>query len=165
MTYKLYLSGSKNKVLKVFLKLERGKSQSHHADKFAGTANKKNCFTGKPPMCTAWLCQCVLYAALATFAKSALALVLRLPRVVAALATLPLSPISNPKLEIAVVMLIIPFFVNVSRKTSEHHNGFKGRSVFRDMHIFVFFTYTIYVVTIYLYNTIPIQSRGSIWKP
>ncbi|XP_073953546.1 store-operated calcium entry regulator STIMATE-like [Choristoneura fumiferana] len=68
---------------------------------------------GKPPMCTAWLCQCVLYAALATFAKSALALVLRQPRVAAALATLPLSPISNPKLEIAVVMLIIPFFVNI----------------------------------------------------
>ncbi|KAI8420030.1 hypothetical protein MSG28_008626 [Choristoneura fumiferana] len=47
---------------------------------------------------------CVLYAALATFAKSALALVLRQPRVAAALATLPLSPISNPKLEIAILI-------------------------------------------------------------
>lgn len=160
MTYKLYPSGSKNKVLKVFLKLERGKSQSHHADKVVGTANKKNCFTGKPPMCTAWLCQCVLYAALATFAKSALALVLRLPRVVAALATLPLSPISNPKLEIAVVMLIIPFFVNVSRKTSEHHMVSKADPFFV-ICTFLSFLPTLSMSSRYTY----VQSRDSIWKP
>ncbi|GBP22694.1 Store-operated calcium entry regulator STIMATE [Eumeta japonica] len=68
---------------------------------------------GKPPMFTAWLCQCVLYAALATFAKSVLALALRSPPVVEALSTLRLSPVSDPKLELAVVMLIIPFFVNI----------------------------------------------------
>ncbi|VVD03488.1 unnamed protein product [Leptidea sinapis] len=56
---------------------------------------------------------CVLYAALATFAKSILALVLRLPPVVAVLSTLRLSPVSDPRLELAVVMLIIPFFVNI----------------------------------------------------
>lgn len=65
-------------------------------------------------MPAAWLCQCVLYAALATFAKSILALVLRLPPVVAVLSKLRLSPVSDPRLELAVVMLIIPFFVNVS---------------------------------------------------
>ncbi|CAH1640191.1 unnamed protein product [Spodoptera littoralis] len=68
---------------------------------------------GKPPMCSAWICQCILYAALATFAKSVLALVLRLPPVVAVLSTLRLSPVSDPRLELAVVMLIIPFFVNI----------------------------------------------------
>ncbi|XP_026320536.1 store-operated calcium entry regulator STIMATE-like isoform X2 [Hyposmocoma kahamanoa] len=67
--------------------------------------------TGNP--CTAWLCQCVLYAALATFAKSMLALVLRLPPVVAVLSTLRLSPVSDQRIELAVVMLIIPFFVNI----------------------------------------------------
>lgn len=65
-------------------------------------------------MCSAWLCQGVLYAALATFAKSMLALVLQLPLVQAVLSTLRLSPVSDPRLELAVVMLIIPFFVNVS---------------------------------------------------
>ncbi|KAJ2948645.1 hypothetical protein O0L34_g7901 [Tuta absoluta] len=70
---------------------------------------------GKPPQCSAWLCQCVLYAALATFAKSALALVLRLPPVVAVLSTLRLSPspVSDPRVELAVVMLVIPFFMNI----------------------------------------------------
>lgn len=71
-------------------------------------------FPGKPPMCSAWICQCILYAALATFAKSLLALVLQQPLIVAVLSTLRISPVSDPKLEVAVVMLIIPFFVNVS---------------------------------------------------
>ncbi|XP_063830991.1 store-operated calcium entry regulator STIMATE-like [Ostrinia nubilalis] len=69
---------------------------------------------GKPPMCSAWICQCILYAALATFAKSVLALVLRLPIVVEVLSTLRLSPVTDARLELAVVLLIIPFFVNVS---------------------------------------------------
>lgn len=68
---------------------------------------------GKPAMCSAWICQCVLYAALATFAKSVLALVLRTPPLVAVLSKLRLSPVSDPKLELAVVMLVIPFFVNI----------------------------------------------------
>ncbi|KOB70904.1 Uncharacterized protein OBRU01_09469, partial [Operophtera brumata] len=46
--------------------------------------------------------RCILYAALATFAKSVLALVLRLPPVGAVLSTLRLSPVSDPRLELAV---------------------------------------------------------------
>lgn len=81
-------------------------------------------------MCAAWICQCILYAALATFAKSVLALVLRLPPVVAVLSTLRLSPVSDPRLELAVVMLIIPFFVNVSNLFHVVFNMMNGISVY-----------------------------------
>lgn len=68
---------------------------------------------GKPPSALAWLCQCVLYAAMAVLVKAGLALLLRLPPLARVLATARLSPVSDPRVELAVVMLIIPFFVNI----------------------------------------------------
>uniref|UniRef100_A0A8C6UXH5 STIM activating enhance n=1 Tax=Neogobius melanostomus TaxID=47308 RepID=A0A8C6UXH5_9GOBI len=64
---------------------------------------------GEPVQCTAWLGQCVLYILIMMFEKVLIMLVLLIPQW-KKLAVL--NPINNPELELAIVMLIVPFFVN-----------------------------------------------------
>nr|XP_046240487.1 store-operated calcium entry regulator STIMATE isoform X4 [Scatophagus argus] len=64
---------------------------------------------GEPVQCTAWLGQCILYILIMVFEKVLIMLVLLIPQW-KKLALL--NPIENPDLELAIVMLIVPFFVN-----------------------------------------------------
>uniref|UniRef100_A0A672HXQ0 STIM activating enhance n=1 Tax=Salarias fasciatus TaxID=181472 RepID=A0A672HXQ0_SALFA len=64
---------------------------------------------GEPVQCTAWLGQCILYILIMMFEKVLIMLVLLIPQW-KKLALL--NPIKNPDLELAIVMLIVPFFVN-----------------------------------------------------
>uniref|UniRef100_A0A8B9RX17 Transmembrane protein 110 n=1 Tax=Accipiter nisus TaxID=211598 RepID=A0A8B9RX17_9AVES len=62
-----------------------------------------------PLQCSAWVGQCALYIMIMTFEKTIIIIVLLIPqwKEVALL-----NPIENPQLELAIVMLIVPFFVN-----------------------------------------------------
>ncbi|XP_041129948.1 store-operated calcium entry regulator STIMATE-like [Polyodon spathula] len=64
---------------------------------------------GEPLQCSAWVGQCALYILIMMFEKVVIILVLLLPQW-KKLALL--NPIENPQLELAIVMLIVPFFVN-----------------------------------------------------
>ncbi|XP_078104030.1 store-operated calcium entry regulator STIMATE [Sander vitreus] len=64
---------------------------------------------GEPVQCTAWLGQCILYILIMMFEKVLIMLVLLIPQW-KKLALL--NPIENPDLELAIVMLIVPFFIN-----------------------------------------------------
>ncbi|KAM9443947.1 store-operated calcium entry regulator STIMATE isoform 3-T3 [Clarias gariepinus] len=64
---------------------------------------------GEPVQCTAWAGQCALYIFIMMFEKVVIILVLLIPQW-KKLAML--NPITNPQLELALVMLIVPFFVN-----------------------------------------------------
>ncbi|XP_051931889.1 store-operated calcium entry regulator STIMATE-like isoform X2 [Hippocampus zosterae] len=64
---------------------------------------------GEPVQCAAWLGQCLLYILIVMFEKVLIMLVLLIPQW-KKLALL--NPIENPDLELAIVMLIVPFFVN-----------------------------------------------------
>ncbi|KAM6947067.1 store-operated calcium entry regulator STIMATE isoform 1-T3 [Lycodopsis pacificus] len=64
---------------------------------------------GEPVQCTAWLGQCILYILIMVFEKVLIMLVLLIPQWKKL--TL-LNPIENPDLELAIVMLIVPFFIN-----------------------------------------------------
>ncbi|XP_073448606.1 store-operated calcium entry regulator STIMATE isoform X2 [Aquarana catesbeiana] len=65
---------------------------------------------GDPIQCKAWVGQCALYILIMMFEKTAIVLVLLIPRL-KEVAMLNL-PSNSPKLELAIVMLIVPFFVN-----------------------------------------------------
>uniref|UniRef100_A0A8C7C0A6 STIM activating enhancer n=1 Tax=Neovison vison TaxID=452646 RepID=A0A8C7C0A6_NEOVI len=64
---------------------------------------------GDPLQCRAWVGQCVLYIVIMIFEKSVVFIVLLILqwKKVALL-----NPIENPDLKLAIVMLIVPFFVN-----------------------------------------------------
>uniref|UniRef100_H2ZYI6 Musculoskeletal embryonic nuclear protein 1 n=1 Tax=Latimeria chalumnae TaxID=7897 RepID=H2ZYI6_LATCH len=64
---------------------------------------------GEPLQCSAWVGQCALYILIMMFEKTIIIIVLLIPqwKEVALL-----NPIENPQLELAIVMLIVPFFVN-----------------------------------------------------
>ncbi|XP_036387040.1 store-operated calcium entry regulator STIMATE-like isoform X2 [Megalops cyprinoides] len=64
---------------------------------------------GEPVQCRAWAGQCALYILIMMFEKVLIILVLLIPQW-KQLALL--NPIENPQLELAIVMLIVPFFVN-----------------------------------------------------
>lgn len=64
---------------------------------------------GEPVQCTAWFGQCVLYILIMMFEKILIMLVLLIPQWKE---LAHLNPINNPNLELAIVMLIVPFFVN-----------------------------------------------------
>ncbi|KAI1890886.1 hypothetical protein AGOR_G00158220 [Albula goreensis] len=64
---------------------------------------------GEPVQCRAWVGQCALYILIMMFEKVLIILVLLIPQW-KQLALL--NPIANPQLELAIVMLIVPFFVN-----------------------------------------------------
>ncbi|XP_026580528.1 store-operated calcium entry regulator STIMATE-like [Pseudonaja textilis] len=64
---------------------------------------------GDPLQCRAWVGQCALYIIIMMFEKTIIIIVLLIPqwKEIALL-----NPIENPQLELAIVMLIVPFFVN-----------------------------------------------------
>ncbi|XP_048403474.1 store-operated calcium entry regulator STIMATE isoform X2 [Stegostoma tigrinum] len=64
---------------------------------------------GDPLECSAWVGQCALYLLIMMLEKTVVIVVLLLPqwKKIALL-----NPIQNPQLELAIVMLIVPFFVN-----------------------------------------------------
>ncbi|KAJ8358174.1 hypothetical protein AAFF_G00028070 [Aldrovandia affinis] len=64
---------------------------------------------GEPVQCRAWAGQCALYILIMMFEKVLIILVLLIPQL-KQLALL--NPIDNPQLWLAIVMLIVPFFVN-----------------------------------------------------
>lgn len=68
---------------------------------------------GKPPQLNAWITQCILYVILMGIVKILITLFMQLNfwDSVKDFILAPLAP--NPKLELAFVMLIIPFFVNI----------------------------------------------------
>lgn len=68
---------------------------------------------GKPPSPQAWLIQCALYVLLMIIVKTCITLLMMLD-FWDSVQQFILSPFSNPRIEVALVMLIIPFFVNVS---------------------------------------------------
>lgn len=67
---------------------------------------------GKPPNVNAWLAQCCLYVGLMVVVKVSITLFMQLD-FWENVKNFILSPFNNPKVELAFVMLIIPFFVNV----------------------------------------------------
>ncbi|CAH2312410.1 store-operated calcium entry regulator STIMATE [Pelobates cultripes] len=64
---------------------------------------------GDPVQYKAWVGQCALYIVIMAFEKTAIVLVLLIPNLKE---IAMLNPIENPELELAIVMLIVPFFVN-----------------------------------------------------
>lgn len=68
---------------------------------------------GKPPNVHAWLAQCCLYVGLMVIVKVSITLFMQLD-FWENVKDFILSPIDNQKVELAFVMLIIPFFINVS---------------------------------------------------
>lgn len=68
---------------------------------------------GKPPSVNAWLTQCGLYVFLMVIVKISITLLIQFD-FWDQVRDFILSPFTNPKVELAVVLLIIPFFVNVS---------------------------------------------------
>ncbi|XP_019867678.2 store-operated calcium entry regulator STIMATE [Aethina tumida] len=67
---------------------------------------------GKPPSANAWMAQCCLYVGLMVIVKVSITLFMQLD-FWEGVKNFILSPINNPKVELAFVMLIIPFFVNM----------------------------------------------------
>ncbi|KAF2897666.1 hypothetical protein ILUMI_08507 [Ignelater luminosus] len=67
---------------------------------------------GVPPSMNAWLAQCCLYIGLMVIVKTCITLLMQL-NFWEGVRDFILSPIDNPKVELAFVMLIIPFFVNI----------------------------------------------------
>lgn len=72
---------------------------------------------GKPPSVSAWLTQCALYMALMVVEKVLVTLLVQLS-FWEEVRHFILAPIQNPRVELALVMLIIPFFVNVSKTST-----------------------------------------------
>ncbi|KAK6643632.1 hypothetical protein RUM43_005142 [Polyplax serrata] len=66
---------------------------------------------GKPPSIHAWLTQCGLYVFLMVIVKISITLLIQFD-FWDQVRDFILSPFTNPKIELAVVLLIIPFFVN-----------------------------------------------------
>ncbi|KAL4658446.1 store-operated calcium entry regulator STIMATE-like [Arapaima gigas] len=66
---------------------------------------------GDPPQAAAWVGQCVVYLFIMVLEKTVVSLVLLIPGWTKVQEVL-LDYIPNPQLEVALVMLIVPFFVN-----------------------------------------------------
>lgn len=86
---------------------------SHHQNQ----NSKRILFTGKPPSVNIWLIQCILYIGLMGVVKTCITLFMHLD-FWDGVKNFILSPINNAKVERAFVILIIPFFVNVSIRFS-----------------------------------------------
>lgn len=66
---------------------------------------------GKPPSVNAWLAQCCLYVLLMIIVKACITLLIQFD-FWNSVRDFILSPITNPKVELALVIFIIPFFIN-----------------------------------------------------
>lgn len=75
--------------------------------------------TGKPPSSKAWLAQCGVYILLMIVEKVLITLLVQF-EFWESVSHLILAPVGNPKLEVTLVMLIIPFFVNVRINFTDH---------------------------------------------
>ncbi|KAM4720902.1 store-operated calcium entry regulator STIMATE-like [Rhinophrynus dorsalis] len=64
---------------------------------------------GDPVQCKAWVGQCALYILIMMFEKTAIFFILLIPHLKE---VAKVNPIDDPQLELATVMLIVPFFVN-----------------------------------------------------
>ncbi|XP_029843778.1 store-operated calcium entry regulator STIMATE [Ixodes scapularis] len=88
---------------------------------------------GKPPDKRAWLAQGALYVLLMLCEKALSTLVVQLP-FWDQVRLFIMSPIHNPKVEVALVVLVIPFFVNVlifwvtDNFLMQHHPRLNGRN-------------------------------------
>ncbi|CAB3382004.1 Hypothetical predicted protein [Cloeon dipterum] len=67
---------------------------------------------GKPPSPKAWLAQCGVYILLMVVEKVFITLLVQF-KFWEGVSKLILAPVGNPKVEVTLVMLIIPFFVNI----------------------------------------------------
>lgn len=71
-------------------------------------------FPGKPPQCDAWIGQCGLYILVLILEKIAIAMLVMLD-FWHDVRMFILKPVrKHPKFEVAIVMLIVPFIINVS---------------------------------------------------
>jgi len=66
---------------------------------------------GKPPSVNAWLAQCCLYVLLMVIVKICITVLIQFD-FWDDVRDFILSPVTNPKVEVVMVMLIIPFFIN-----------------------------------------------------
>ncbi|EDO38436.1 predicted protein, partial [Nematostella vectensis] len=67
---------------------------------------------GTPPQCSAWIGQCVLYTLVVIFEKITIALIVQL-QFWESVREFILKPLKgHPKMEVAIVMLIVPFIFN-----------------------------------------------------
>ncbi|KAL8212383.1 UNVERIFIED_CONTAM: hypothetical protein K2H54_044875 [Gekko kuhli] len=82
---------------------------AHRVECSPGSQSEAAALQGDPLQCSAWVGQCALYIVIMMFEKTIIIIVLLIPqwKEVALL-----NPIENPELELAIVMLIVPFFVN-----------------------------------------------------
>ncbi|XP_035227214.1 store-operated calcium entry regulator STIMATE-like isoform X2 [Stegodyphus dumicola] len=67
---------------------------------------------GKPPYVNAWLSQCAVYIALMLIEKILITLLIQLD-FWDQVRKIIMSPIKDPKVEVAIVVLIVPFIINV----------------------------------------------------
>ena len=70
--------------------------------------------TGNPPQCKSWVGQCSLYLCAVIAEKAAITLLVQLDFWVKVRKFILLPVKNHPKVELAIVMLIIPFVFNVS---------------------------------------------------
>lgn len=68
---------------------------------------------GDPPQCNAWIGQCGLYILVMIIEKIAIAVLVTLD-FWHDVRLFILKPVKNPRVEVALVMLIVPFIINVS---------------------------------------------------
>ncbi|XP_013780979.1 store-operated calcium entry regulator STIMATE-like [Limulus polyphemus] len=67
---------------------------------------------GNPPKTNAWLAQCGMYVAIVILEKLMITLLIQLP-FWKNVRSFIMSPITNAKVEVAIVVLIVPFIINV----------------------------------------------------
>ena len=70
--------------------------------------------SGNPPQCKAWAGQCILYLCAVIVEKGTITLLVQLDFWIEVRKFILLPVKNHPKVELAIVMLIIPFVFNVS---------------------------------------------------
>ena len=68
---------------------------------------------GTPPLAQSWLVQSVIYVGIMIVEKLLVSALIQLD-IWDTVSRIILAPVTNPRLELAIVVLVIPFFVNVS---------------------------------------------------
>ena len=68
---------------------------------------------GTPPLAQAWLVQSVVYVGIMIVEKLLVSALIQLD-IWDTISRIILAPVTNPRLELALVVLVVPFFVNVS---------------------------------------------------
>ena len=83
---------------------------------------------GTPPLAQAWLVQSVVYVGIMIVEKLLVSALIQLD-IWDTISRIILAPVTNPRLELALVVLVVPFFVNVSvhRASWQRRGTFKYR--------------------------------------